>query len=143
MKYFYYLLLIFIISACSSSDEEASCEWTYDTEFYQSLNSNNSVCFPDGNSFEVKTIRDQFCCCFCECAWEGELEVMVETTDNLGNKDLFTFGSATFNGIDEIFEGYVVSDFYYLYDDEPDSLPLCDDEFNAFIVDLIITISEK
>ena len=99
--------------------------------------------FPNGNSFEVKTVRDQFCCCFCNCVWEGELEVMVETTDNFGNKDLFTFGSSTYNDVDEIFDGYVVSDFYYLYNDEPDSLPLCEDEYNAHNVDLIITISKK
>lgn len=126
--------------ACNKTEDSVNCKnENYDKEFTVTLG--ESVCFPDGNSFEVKTIRDQFCCCLCICVWEGELEVMVETTDNTGKKDLFTFGSSLINGNNQIFEGYTVSQFNYLYDVESDSLPLCVGEFDATNVELLIAIS--
>jgi hypothetical protein len=142
MKYFNYLLFVLFISACGTTEEAPSCfDGTYDQEMV--LRNGDSVCFEDGNSFEIKTITDEFCCCFCDCFWEGELRVMVETTDAEGEKALFTFGSSTYNGLDEIFNGYVISDFYYLYEDEPDSLPLCEGEYDSFSTEVIFVISEK
>lgn len=142
MKYLNFLLFIFLISACATSEDSSSCfDGSYDQEMV--LRIGDSVCFEDGNSFEIKTITDEFCCCFCNCIWEGQLVVMVETTDNQGQKDLFTFGSSTYNGIDEIFSGYVISDFYYLYEDEADSLPLCEGVYDSSNVEVIFTISEK
>lgn len=140
MKYFKYLFFVLLFAACNGSEESLLCdEQEYDKEFHVQLG--ESVCFPDGNSFEVKNITDQFCCCFCNCIWAGQLEVILETTNTSGEKDLFTFGSEDFNEAQIIFKGYELANFDFLYDGEADVLPLCEGEYEAEKVELILTIS--
>lgn len=142
MKYFHYLLFVLLLVACDSGEEAPNCEnKEYDQEFTTQLG--ESICFPDGNSFEVKTITDQFCCCLCYCKWEGELQVIVETTDPSGKKDLFTFGTTTYKSNNEIFKGFTITAFDYRYDGEPDSLPLCEGEFDKEKVDLLLKITSQ
>ena len=142
MKFFNYLLFALFISACCTTEESPSClEGKYGQEMV--LRNGDSVCFEDGNSFKIKTINDEFCCCFCNCVWEGELRVIVETTDSQGQKETFAFGSSSYIGTNDIFPDYVISDFSYLYEGEPDSLPLCEGEYDESKVEVILTISEK
>ena len=131
-----------IMSCSSAEEEELNCsEEKYDESFNAVLG--DVVCFPDGNSFEIKTITDQFCCCQCVCIWEGELQVMIETTHQDGSKDLFNFGSASYDSeiAKEVFPGYIIRDFNFLYNGLADVLPLCDEEYDAQKVDLFITVS--
>ena len=142
MKYFNFLLFILFITACSTKEESLSClETKYDQEF--TVRIGETICFDDGNSFEVKTINDEFCCCLCNCVWEGQLVVIVETTDNQGQKELFTFGSSSYTGADDIFSGYIIHDFDFLYNNESDALPLCEGQYDASKVELIFKISKK
>lgn len=140
MKYLLFLLSICMILACSNEEEMQTCiKKDYNQEFQIRLG--DSVCFPDGNSFEVKVISDEFCCCLCLCAWEGELEILVETTNQNGEKDLLSFGSSTYELKDFIFEGYKVSKIDYLYKGEPNSLPLCEGIYDSKEVELNFEVS--
>jgi hypothetical protein len=142
MKYLSSLLFILLISACCSKEESVDCiDSKYDQELTVELG--DVVCFDDGNSFEVRTIADEFCCCLCDCIWAGQLSVIVETTDSNDNKELFKFGSDSYNNGDEIFSGYVIRDFDFLYNNQSDALPLCEGEYNASKVELIFKISKK
>lgn len=142
MKYFNFLLFILFLSACGSTEESKDCsDGIYGDEML--LRIGDAVCFEDGNSFEIKTITDEFCCCSCNCVWEGELRVMVETTDPQGEKELFTFGSSTYETLGEIFSGYIIDDFYYAYKDETDSLPLCEGEYDSSFTEVFFTIIKK
>ena len=144
MKYFNYILFVLLISACCTTEEEESSnclEGKYNQEM--ALRLGDEVCFEDGNSFEIKAITDEFCCCLCVCVWEGELEVLIETTDPQGQKDSISFGSVSYININEIFSGYMISDLHFTYKDEIDALPLCEGEYEASNVELVFTISEK
>ena len=131
-----------LFAACNGPEEAPICnEEEYDNEFIVKLG--ESVCFPDGNSFEVKNITDQFCCCHCDCIWAGQLEIILETTNTSGQKDLFTFGSVNFKDAHELFNGVTISNVDYLYSGEPNALPVCNGEYKADKVDLFLTISNQ
>jgi len=141
MKYIAFFLLVGFLTACSSKEDSEKChQQKYEQEFQTRIG--ELICFPDGNSMEVKVISDEFCCCFCFCAWEGELEIMVETTNPVGDKELLSFGSSTFNLKDKIFDGSRISKIDYLYNGEPDSLPLCEGEYDQKNVELSFIISQ-
>ncbi len=141
MKYITIFLLIGFLTACTSKEEAEKCvPQKYEQEFQTRIG--ELICFPDGNYLEVKVISDEFCCCLCFCAWEGELDIMVETTNPEGEKDLLSFGSSTFNLKDKVFDGYKISKIDYLYNDEPDSLPLCEGEYDSKNVELTFVISQ-
>ena len=112
MKNIITLLLItaFIIS-CGKKDiksDSRDCqEVEYDINF--DLELGDEVCFPDGNSFIVKTITDEFCCCLCLCFWEGELKILIETTNQNGEKELLSFGSSTYTTTNHLFDDFKVS----------------------------------
>lgn len=149
MKYLNYVLLTCLFIACNSDDdnnenpnEELDCiHVNYDEEF--TITINDTVCFPDGNSFEVKSIEDQFCCCFCICVWEGELEIIVQPNNTTEGHDPFRIGSATYDLGNDIFEGYSVKDVQFTYEGEPDALPLCQGEYDASKVEVFMTISSS
>ena len=142
MKYTLFTLTILLIFSCqkeSISNVQLDCiEIDYDSSFIAMLG--NEICLPDGSSFIIKNIKDEFCPCDAICKWEGELKVIVETTDLVGKKSTFGFGSATYQ-----LRPYLLEDSYiqaFSYDYELGSLPDCINEFNAQKVTLEITISQ-
>ncbi|MDF1696126.1 MAG: hypothetical protein P1U56_09855 [Saprospiraceae bacterium] len=135
LAWFAIVLLTFI----SCTDKDGSAQ--YAEEF--SIKLNETITFNDGNAIKITDIRDQFCCCFCDCKWEGELVIEVETTNALGEIENKTFGSSLKQEDKDIFEDYVVSSINYLYDNQPDSLPLCEGDFDQSKVELIFIISKK
>ncbi|MDF1696125.1 MAG: hypothetical protein P1U56_09850 [Saprospiraceae bacterium] len=139
MKYVIILFSLCIISLSACSDNEETSK--YGEEFVIRLD--ETVTFSDGNSMKVTEIRDEFCCCLCLCVWEGQLVIEVETTNASGEIENKSFGSAPNQLGRDIFDDYVVSSINYLYDNEPDSLPLCEGEFDPNKVELIMVISKK
>ena len=131
MKYLTLIFASLLILSCSKADdntEKKDCtEVEYNVSF--SLALNDEVCFPDGSSFIVKTITDEFCPCYAYCVWEGELRVMVETTDKKGEKELFIFGSSSFETMPEILPHAKIETFTFAY--ETGGLPDCENDFDA------------
>ena len=136
-------LTIFLLSSCYSEQEEVTFNSeAYDQEF--SMRLGDKVSFSDGNAFEVKVITDQFCCCLCHCSYQGGLEILIETENADGEKDLVHLGSGDLNRSNEVFDKYVVSKIDYLYNGEADSLPLCPPaEIDPDLVELFFIVSIK
>jgi len=140
-------LLIFAILMIScgkenqESDHSACQKVEYDINF--DLRFGDEVCFPNGNSFIVKAITDEFCCCNCLCFWAGELKVLIETTNQNGEKELLSFGSSTFNTTNHIFNNFKVSHIDYRYKNEANALPLCEGTYDPNEVTLTFKISPK
>lgn len=136
------LIISLLILSCNKSEEETEIkdciEVEYNTTFSAILN--DEVCFPDGSGFTVKTITDEFCPCEVVCVWEGELEVMVETTDINGDKELFTFGSSSFDLMPQILPNARIETFNFEY--EGGELPDCQNEYDVSKVTLNLKIIE-
>ncbi len=102
----------------------------------------DEVCFPDGSGFIVKTITDEFCPCLAACVWEGELRVMVETIDTNGEKELFQFGSSSYDFEPKIMPHAKIKAFSFTYN-ETGSLPDCENNYDVDKVKLTLKIIEE
>jgi len=138
MKYLSIILVSLLLVSCGKEDEkEVDCrEVQYSAVFSAAMD--DEICFPDGNSFVIKNIEDMFCPCDAVCGWEGELSVLVETTNATGEKDLIRFGSASFSLEPALFENAEISSFTFDY--ELGTLPDCDNEYDSKNVTLNLTI---
>lgn len=142
MNYILFTTAAFLIFSCqkeSSSRKQIDCiEVDYNSLFTVSLE--DEVCLPDGSSFIIKNIKDEFCPCDALCKWQGELKVIVETTELTGEKSTVGIGSATYSLRPYILENSFVQSFVYDY--ELGSLPDCISEFDAQKINLKLTISQ-
>jgi len=141
-----YLTIIYaslLILSCSKIDdntEKKDCtQVDYNSSF--SIVFGEEVCFPDGSGFIVKTITDEFCPCDAVCVWEGELRVLVETVDANGEKDLFTFGSSSYDSKPEILPHGKIETFTFKY--ETGGLPDCENDYDASKVILNMKVVEE
>ena len=142
MKYTLYTLTILLIFSCqkeSNPKVQLACiEIDYDSSFTAMLG--DVICLPDGSSFIIKNIKDEFCPCESICKWEGELKVIVETTDLSSEISTFGFGSATYPLRRFLFEKSFIHSFTYDY--ELGSLPDCINEFDSKKITLELIISQ-
>ena len=139
---FLFTIASFLIFSCqkeSNSKVQVDCiEVEFNSSFTVSLE--GEICLPDGSSFIIKNIKDEFCPCDDICKWEGELKVIVETTDLAGEKSTFGFGSATYQLRPFILENSYIESFSYDY--ELGSLPDCINEYDPQKIILELTISQ-
>jgi hypothetical protein len=143
MKYLTLIAATLLFISCAKTDDDVEKKDCIEIEFNSSFSIvlDDEVCFPDGSGFIVKTISDEFCPCDAVCIWEGELRVLVETVDANGEKDLFTFGSSSFDSKPEIFTHAEIGAFSFEY--ESGGLPDCENDFDASKVTLNMMVVEE
>lgn len=131
-------LLTFV--SCSKTGNSDACELIqYDTAFAMTVGS--TACLPDGRTIELITARDSFCPCFAICVWEGQLEIILKTTDLNGTEKEVFVGSTKNTPHGNAFEDVAISDFTYLYNGTSDSLPLCLGTFDENEITIILTLT--
>jgi hypothetical protein len=142
MKYIIFTIAAILLFSCQKepiSKVQIDCiEVEYNASFTVFLD--DEICLPDGSSFTIKKINDEFCPCDALCKWEGELKVIVETTNLEGEKSTFAFGSATYQLRPFLFENTYIEAFSYEY--ELGVLPDCLNEFDAKKIILELSISK-
>ena len=142
MKYTIYILAILLIFSCQKDSipevQKACIEIEYNSSFTALMG--DEICLPDGSSFTIKNIKDETCPCESNCKWEGELKVIVEMTNLVGEKSTFGFGSTTYKLRPFFFENSYIQSFTYDY--EFGSLPDCINEFDAQKITLELTVSQ-
>jgi len=62
--------LVLILFSCTKKDYECN-DVQYNTSF--EITKEQKYCFSDGNYFIVNYMRNEFCPCYSECIWEGEM----------------------------------------------------------------------
>ncbi len=124
----------------SLSTFESCVDIEYDTPFEMAVGS--SVCLPDGRRMELMTANDSFCPCLAVCVWEGQLDILLETTD-LNNVTTEVFvGSNKNTPHGDAFEDVAISDFTYLYNGADDTLPLCEGTFDENEITIVLTLTQ-
>ncbi len=63
--------MLFFASCTKSSNSPICIDVEYGVLF--DMEDDQSYCFPDGFEINVEELRNEFCCCFCVCVWEGEI----------------------------------------------------------------------
>jgi len=93
MKHLFILLIITIaFSSCSKTNSPDCIDVFYDEHF--TIQEGNNYCFPDGNSIEIKQLKNEFCPCDAVCVWEGQM-MLNYTLIYDGNTYKGTQGSTT------------------------------------------------
>jgi len=71
----------FLISSSCTKKPMVNCnEVEYGVEF--TIEANHVYCFSDGYEFEVTSLKNEFCCCFCVCVWEGQIVANLILNDD-------------------------------------------------------------
>ena len=143
MKYLTLIFASLLILSCNKADDNTEKKDCTEVEFNTSFSVvlDEEVCFPDGSGFIIKTITDEFCPCFANCVWEGELRVLVETIATNGDKDLFTFGSSSYDSKPELLPHAKIESFTFEY--ETGELPDCENDFDATKINLVLKLVEE
>lgn len=137
------LAITFLISCGEDPIIESSsfCQQIqFDNQFEMQVG--QTACLPDGRSFTLLEVRDEFCPCLALCIWEGQLVMKMEVDNLNGNNEEVEFGSTKNIPHGNLFEDVKVMDFTYLYNGENDSLPLCNGVYDEEEITVKINLSE-
>lgn len=113
MKYISILTVILLFISCGKENKiddgeiSACTEVVYDENFTIKLG--DKVCFPDGQSFTLKTITPEFCPYLVVCDLGGSFKLILETTDIDGDKDLVNLFVIKRLNHQLLFNGYDIS----------------------------------
>ncbi len=136
------LVLLFTIAtfaACSKSSDSVSCEQVqFDAAFFMTVGS--TACLPDGRTIELLSATDSFCPCLALCVWEGQLDILIKTTDLNGNEKEVFVGSSKNTPYGNAFEDVAITDFTYIYNGSDDSLPLCFGTYDENEITILLTL---
>lgn len=115
-------------------------EIDFDTSFEMQVG--DSACLPDGSSFKVLEVRDEFCPCFALCVWEGQLVMKIETKKIDGETENLEIGSTQNIPFGNIFDNIKVDHFSYIYNGSDDTLPLCTGTYDQDEIIVKLSLSE-
>lgn len=141
------ILLFLAITLCVSCGEDPIIQSSplcqqieFDNTF--EIKVGETACLPNGRSFKIEEVRDEFCPCLAICIWEGQLVMKISTIDLDGEEAEIEIGSTKNIPHGNIFEDVSVFDFTYLYNDIDDSLPLCTGTYDQEEITLKLNLKE-
>lgn len=144
MKAILYILALTLLASCGEDPiiQSSLCEQIqFDTQFEMQVG--DSACLPDGRSFTVTEVRDEFCPCLAICIWEGQLTMKLEIKETDGTVSELEVGSTKNIPHGDLFEDVTISDFTYLYNGSDDSLPLCTGTYDQEQITVRLNLSEN
>jgi len=90
------LALGFLCTACNKDGNDTSSLECQDVNYSSafSIEANNKYCFPDEVSLTILDIKNEFCPCFANCIWEGEMVIDMQWILASGETTIFSFHQA-------------------------------------------------